>query len=130
MSDSILINTKKILGIAEDYTVYDFDILTFINSAFSTLTQLGVGPSVGFFITDDTDLWADTNLPNDQLAMVKTYVYLKVRYLFDPPATGYLTEAMENQIKEHEWRLNIFREIIFDEEAQLNGYDILDGGSA
>lgn len=116
MSDSILINTKKILGIAEDYTVYDFDILTFINSAFSTLTQLGVGPSVGFFITDDTDLWADINLPNDQLAMVKTYVYLVARFLFDPPATGYLVDAMSKQIKEHEWRLNVFRELELEED--------------
>jgi hypothetical protein len=110
MENSILISTKKVLGIAQDYTVFDLDIITHINAAFSVLNQLGVGPIEGFFIQDETATWDDFIVPPNQLHLVKTYVILKVRMLFDPPATGYLVGAMENQLKEYEWRLNVFRE--------------------
>jgi hypothetical protein len=110
MEQSILISTKKILGIAEDYTVFDLDIITHINTAFSTLTQLGVGPPTGFMIQDETAEWAEF-IENDlQNNSVKTYVFLRVRQLFDPPTTSYLIAAVDNQIKELEWRLNVHRE--------------------
>lgn len=129
MTDSILNSTKKILGISDDYTVYDLDIITLINAAFSTVSQLGVGPSGGFFINDAAANWSDINLSAEQLAMVKTYVYLKVRFLFDPPSTGYLVEAMDKQIKEYEWRLNVFREIDLDDQmTNYEDWDVLDGG--
>jgi hypothetical protein len=110
--DSILNGTKKILGLDSDYLAFDFDIITHINAAFSTLNQLGVGPEDGFFIEDSTANWEDFVVPANQLNLVKTYVYLKVRFLFDPPTTSFLLEAMSNQIKEYEWRLNLFREVL------------------
>ena len=112
MEQSILISTKKILGIAEDYTVFDLDIITHINSAFSTLTQLGVGPAAGYMIEDADDVWDDfIDVDLDfQYNSIKSYVFLQVRQLFDPPQTSYLISAVEKQIQEFEWRLNVHRE--------------------
>jgi hypothetical protein len=111
MEQSILISTKKILGLPQDYTVFDLDVITHINTAFSTLTQLGVGPPEGFMIEDESEVWDDfINPPDHQYNSVKSYVFLKVRQLFDPPQTSYLITAMEQQIKELEWRLNVHRE--------------------
>jgi hypothetical protein len=112
MEPSILKSTKKILGLADDYTVFDLDIITHINSAFSTLTQLGVGPAAGFAIEDETAEWAAFGdfVTDTQLNSVKTYVYLKVREIFDPPQTSYLSAAMRKQIEELEYRLTVHRE--------------------
>lgn len=111
MEESILTSTKKILGIAADYTAFDLDVITHINSAFSTLTQLGVGPAAGFVIEDNTLKWADfVDADDHQYSSVKTYVYLKVRMLFDPPSTSYVIDALNKQIQELEWRLNVHRE--------------------
>jgi hypothetical protein len=112
MEQSILNSTKKILGIAEDYTVFDLDIITHINTAFSTLTQLGVGPADGFMIEDATAVWTDFDPVDDDRLYnsVKSYIYLRVRQIFDPPATSYLISAFEKQIQELEWRLNTYRE--------------------
>jgi hypothetical protein len=110
MEQSILISTKKILGIAEDYTVFDLDVITHINSAFSTLTQLGVGPADGFMINGDEEVWTDFIANDLQYNSVKSYVFLKTRQLFDPPTTSYLISAVEKQIQELEWRLNVHRE--------------------
>lgn len=109
---SILTTTKKILGLEELYTAFDLDVTTHVNTAFSVLSDLGVGPEEGFFIEDATAEWEDLTIPADQLNMVKTYIYLKVRFLFDPPGTSFLLEAMSNQIKELEWRLNMKREVL------------------
>lgn len=110
MEQSILTSTKKILGIDEEYTVFDLDIITHINTAFSTLTQLGVGPSSGFMIEDESATWGDFLGEDLELNSVKSYVFLRVRMLFDPPATSYLISAQEKQIQELEWRLNTHRE--------------------
>lgn len=111
MEASILKSTKKILGLDADYTPFDLDVITHINATFSILNQLGVGPEASFFIEDDTAVWSDfAGVPANQMNLVKTYVYLKVRILFDPPATSYLITAATDQIKEYEWRLNVFRE--------------------
>jgi hypothetical protein len=108
--DSILTSTKKVLGIDESYTAFDVDILMHINSVFVTLNQLGVGPAVGFAIEDETTTW-DAFLGTDlRLNNVKSYIYLRVRMLFDPPATSYLIEAMKTQILELEYRMNYYRE--------------------
>lgn len=111
MEESILKSTKKILGLADDYTVFDMDVITHINATFSILNQLGVGPEEGFSILDDSAAWSDYTVPSNQLHLVKTYMYLKVRYLFDPPTTSFLLESIATQIKEYEWRLNVFREV-------------------
>lgn len=110
METSILTNVKKVLGIAESYTAFDEDILMHINAAFSVLNQLGVGPVNGFMIEDAGTEWEEFVVPPNQLHLVKTYIFLKVRLLFDPPTTSYLIDAATNQIKEYEWRLNTFRE--------------------
>jgi hypothetical protein len=110
MSDSVLRNTKKILGLDEDYTAFDDDVIMHINSVLSTLNQLGIGPDEGFAIEDDSETW-DTFLGDDpRLNSVKTYIYLRVRILFDPPTTSYLINSMNEQIRELEWRLNVQRE--------------------
>lgn len=110
MDDSILNSTKKILGLAEDYTAFDLDVITHINSAFSIVNQLGVGPTTTFVIEDSGAKWADLELSNEQLSMLRTYIFLKVRMLFDPPTTSFLIEAVNKQIEEHEARLSYSRE--------------------
>ena len=110
MEQSILNSTKKILGIADDYTVFDLDIITHINTAFSTLTQLGIGPVVGFMIEDADSEWEEFIGEDNRYNAVKSYVWLKVRQLFDPPTTSYMITAIEKQIEELEWRLNASRE--------------------
>lgn len=110
MTDSILYSVKKILGIHEDDPAFDPDILMHINGVFSTLQQMGIGPDTGFEIVDETATWGTYLNGNLALNSVKTYVYLRVRLLFDPPTTSYLIDAMNNQIKELEWRINTTRE--------------------
>lgn len=112
MESSILISTKKILGIEESYEVFDLDIITHINSSLSIVCQLGVGPTEGLAIEDEFTDWTDLGIPQNQLSLVRTYVFLRVRMLFDPPTTSFLIEAMENQIKEHENRLSYYREAL------------------
>ena len=107
--DSILTSTKKVLGLAEDYTAFDQDVVLHINSVFSTLLQLGVGPEAGFMIEDKTAVWSDF-LTDIRLNNVKTYMYLRVRMLFDPPSTSFHISAMKEQIQELEWRINVYRE--------------------
>lgn len=107
---SILNSVKKTLGIPEDVEVFDVDIIMHINSVFATLQQLGVGPASGFAIEDETDEWQDFIADDPRFHSVRSYVYLRVRLLFDPPTTGYHMEALKEQIKELEWRLNSLRE--------------------
>lgn len=103
--ESILTSIKKLLGIAEEYTHFDQDIIMHINSALFTLTQLGVGPSAGFSIDDAEDVWNDF-VDVSRVEAVKTYVYLNVRLVFDPPTSSTVIDAMDRRLKELEWRLN------------------------
>lgn len=113
MADSILDNTKKALGLVPEYTVFDSDILMHINTAFATLTQLGVGPTDGFMIEDKDKTW-DTFLGSDpKLNLVKSYVYLRVRVIFDPPQSSFVLDSMKQQLQEFEWRLNVHAEGAF-----------------
>ena len=105
--ESILTSIKKLLGIEEEYTQFDADIIMHINAVFLNLTQLGVGPSEGFLIEDDTAIWEDFIGNSSQLQAVKTYMYLKVKLLFDPPLSSSVTESMNRMIAELEWRLNV-----------------------
>ena len=107
METSILTSIKKMLGVAEDYTEFDEDIITHINSVFLNLTQLGVGPEEGFMIENDTSVWEDFINDSIQLQAVKTYMYLKVKLLFDPPLSSSVTESFTRMIAELEWRLNV-----------------------
>lgn len=110
MEDRILVSTKKILGLPEEYTAFDLDVITHINAAFSVLTQLGVGPAEGYMIEDDEALWTEFITEPIKANMIKTYVYLKVRSLFDPPTTSFLIEAVNKQIAELESRISAQRE--------------------
>ena len=110
MENSILKSVKKVLGIDATYTAFDEDILMHINSVFSTLHQLGIGPDGGFHIEDDTALWTDLIGTNARQNSIKTYVSLKVRLIFDPPQTSYLVDALNHQIQELEWRILSYRE--------------------
>lgn len=106
----ILASVKKTLGIDDSYEIFDADILMHINSVFSTLNQMGIGPADGYMIEDDTAEW-DAFLDGDpRRNAVKSYIYLRVRLLFDPPSTSYLIDAMKTQITEMEWRINVYRE--------------------
>jgi len=106
--ENILESVKLMLGIQNDYTAFDQQILLHTNSVFVILNQLGVGPS-NIFTADSASLWGDF-LVNDStdLNLVKSYVYLKVRLLFDPPTSSFAIEAMNKQTQEYEWRLNVF----------------------
>ena len=109
--ESILTSIKKLLGISEENTDFDADIIMHINSVFTTLTQIGVGPSEGFYIEDKDSEWQEFIMDLNKLQAVKTYIYLKVRLLFDPSSLGASTlAAYERQIQELEWRLNVIAE--------------------
>ena len=136
MSDSILTSTKKALSIAEADTSFDDDIIMYINSVLSILEQIGIGPEGGFEITDASATWTDFMGANPKLNKVQSYVYLRVRLLFDPPQAGYLIQMQTDQYKEMEQRLSTDYELInwvdptatteVDDELVL----IIDGGSA
>ena len=122
--ESILTSIKKLLGIAEEYEHFDADLIMHINSVFSILTQLGVGPSEGFMIEDSTASWNDfipwskDNKHALLLQAVKSYVYLKVKLLFDPPTSSAVMDSTNKMLSELEWRLNIAAESISKEENQ------------
>lgn len=124
---SILTSTKRLLNIEESDTSFDLDIVTYINTAFSTLNQLGVGPEDGFFIEDNTADWADYLVPANQLHLIKSYVALTARMKFDPPATSYHTASLEEEIEELVFRIHIFREVELAGSAPPPDF-ILDGG--
>lgn len=108
MEDSILKTIKKMLGVDPNKTSpFDTDIMLDINTTFSILSQLGVGPSAGFKITGDTETWSFYTNDDVKLEMVKTYVFMKVKLMFDPPLSSAVTEVYNKQIAELEWRLNV-----------------------
>lgn len=107
MSDSILVSIKKLLGITEEYDYFDADIIMHINMAFMVLYQLGVGPKNPFSIEDASATWSDFMGDSTDLAGVKTYVFLKVKLVFDPPQSSAAMEAIKQNIAELEWRLNV-----------------------
>ena len=105
--ESILISIKKLLGIEENYTHFDEEIKMQINSALMSANQLGLGPPDGFAIEDESATWAEFVKDRKDLHGIKTYIYHKVRLAFDPPQTGPLVDAINKQIQELEWRLNV-----------------------
>ncbi len=110
MSESILTSTKKVLGVDAEYTVFDTDLVMYINGALGTLDQLGVGPADGLTIEDDTATWDDLEAGPKQLKLVKQYVAQKVRLAWDPPGTSFHIDALKRQIEELEFRINVNRE--------------------
>lgn len=130
MEQSILKSTKKILNVGDDPS-FDLDIITHINTAFSHLNQLGIGPDEGFAIEDESEEWVGfLDAPIAIVSAVKTNVYLRVRGLFDPPELPHVLTAMQQQLQESDVRLSIMRE---NEEWFLPDPDLPDvisGGDA
>lgn len=110
VTDSVLTSIKKMLGILEEYEQFDSDLIMHINSTFSILTQLGVGPSKGFLIEDKNTAWSDFVSDESRMMLVKSYMFLKVKLLFDPPLSSAVLECYKKQIEEYEWRLNVIAE--------------------
>lgn len=106
-SDSILMSIKKLLNVEHDDQAFDTDIGMGINGVFMTLHQLGIGPDEGFFINDADTRWSDFSDDKTLIETLKMYVYLKVRMIFDPPASSIVADAINQRISELEWRLNI-----------------------
>ena len=118
--DSILTSIKKLLGIAEDYEHFDQDLIIHINSVLSVLTQLGVGPSEGFSIEDENATWNDFIPEDKRLSSIRSYVYMKVKLLFDPPLSSSVMESMNRMISEFEWRLNVAVEPTQSNKEEVN----------
>lgn len=124
MDESILKTIKKMLGLPEDYDAFDQDLIIHINSVFANLQQIGISPPEGFYITNESAKWSEFFEGRMTLQNVKTLVYLKVRLIFDPPSTSFAITAIENQIREQEWRLSvegpIFKPVVVvvDEEVE------------
>ena len=131
MDQSILNGVKKVLGLDPSYTAFDQDILTYINTALSTAAQLGVGSSP--YIDDANATWQMLELPKEQIDLLRTYVNLRVRILFDPPTSSFLKDALEGQLKEYEWRLSTEREYansLAELDPELTDqYVVIDGGT-
>lgn len=105
--ESILKTIKKLLGISDEETHFDTDLIIHINSVFSTLHQIGVGPNKSFSIQDDKETWDNFIEDDSNFNNVRTYMYLKVKLLFDPPLNSNVMSSMERQISELEWRLSV-----------------------
>lgn len=106
--ESILGSVRKMIGgIAEDESPFDPDLIIHINSVFTIVNQLGVGPKVPYSIKGEDETWADFWGDVEVIEMVKSYMYLKTKIIFDPPSSGVLHEALERQITEFEWRLAV-----------------------
>jgi hypothetical protein len=105
--ESILATIKKMLGITADCTHFDNEIIVHINTVLLTLSQIGVGPDVPASISGDADTWVGTFGDMRNIEAVKTYIYIKVRLLFDPPASSYVLDSLNRTAQELEWRLNV-----------------------
>ena len=105
--ESILNSIKKLLGIEPDDTSFDQELIMHINSVFMVLTQLGLGPTAGFVITDASTEWNDYLSTRTDLESIKSYIYLRVRLFFDPPQNSFLVDSIKKQCEELEWRLNV-----------------------
>lgn len=122
MIDSILTSIKKLLGINESYEHFDSDIIMHINSVLAILVQLGVGPEAGFSISGKSETWADFLGDNPvNLEGVKTYIYMKVRLIFDPPSTAAAIDSMNRLVNEFEWRLCATADANREATASQNG---------
>jgi arginine/ornithine N-succinyltransferase beta subunit len=111
MIDSILLTIKKMLGIDQNFDGFDIDLIIHINSALMILNQLGVGV-INFKITGSGELWSGFLGTDADIESIKSYIYLKTRLTFDPPANSFLVDAIQKEIKELEWRLQIQKDFI------------------
>jgi hypothetical protein len=110
VTGSILDDTKKLLGLAPDYTAFDTDVIIHINTVLSTLSQLGLGSDGGMSIIDNTVTWTSLFGSDPKLNNIKSYMFMRVKMMFDPPQTSFALDAYNKQIQELEWRINVQRE--------------------
>ena len=119
--ESILTSIKKLLGIEEEYEHFDPDIVMHINTVLMDLTQIGVGPEEGFRIEDETTVWTDFISDTIALEAIKSYVYLKVKLLFDPPTSSAVIESTNRLLNELVFRINLTAESLNKKEENQNG---------
>jgi hypothetical protein len=117
--ESILTSIKKMLGISEEYTHFDADLIMHINSVLTILTQIGVGPSEGFSIEDKNAVWTDFIPESSKLEFIKSYTYMKVKLLFDPPLTSAVIESINRITSELEWRIQVAVDPVENEEEVI-----------
>lgn len=134
MTDSILVSIKKMLGLDDEYTPFDTDVLVHINAAFMTLCQMGIGPKEGFSVTDYDQTWSDFLTNKVMLGGVKTWVYLQVKMLFDPPTNSFVMDAYKTQAEQILWRLNVQAESVermpfMREEGLIRGANPINVGT-
>lgn len=125
MPDSVLNGIKDALGVAEANTAFDAQLVLHINSVLSNLNQLGVGPSEGVAITGSTEEWSAALDDDVLLNNVKSYMFLRVKLLFDSPTNAAYLSSIKEQIKEAEWRIRVYA----DETTDLSNVTVIDGGS-
>ena len=107
MANSIFNSVKKVVGLLGDDGSFDEDILLHINSVVSTLRQLGLSIPADFYVRDDVQTWQDLLGEFRDLDLVKSYMTMKVRLMFDPPSSSFGLKSMEEMVKEYEWRINV-----------------------
>lgn len=118
MEESILKTIKQLIGCPDDFEQFDLDLIVHINSAFATLTHLGVGPKEGYRITGADNAWSEFEDNAQKLSLIKDYVYIKTRLLFDPPTSGSLMDSLKEQLKEMEWRLYMIYDPISEDDEK------------
>ena len=118
MEESVLKTIKQLIGCPDDFEQFDLDLIVHINSAFATLTQLGVGPKEGYRITGADNEWSEFEDDVQKLSLIKDYVYIKTRLLFDPPTSGSLMDSLKEQLKEMEWRLYMLYDPISEDDEK------------
>ena len=116
MEESILKTIKQLIGCPDDFEQFDLDLTIHINSAI--LTQLGVGPKEGYRITGQDNVWSEFEDDAQKLSLIKDYVYIKTRLLFDPPTSGSLMDSLKEQLKEMEWRLYMLYDPISEDDEK------------
>ena len=112
MNEQILTSVRHAIGLGEEHTYYDSDLILHINSTFDVLHQIGAGPTEGFAIEGELETWNDyfNREPARVINFVKTYMYISVKLLFDPPQNSFLVKSLEDKQKEYEWRINVAAE--------------------
>ena len=118
MEESILKTIKQLIGCPDDFEQFDLDLIVHINSAFATLTHLGVGPKEGYRIIGADNVWSEFEYDAQKLSLIKDYVYIKTRLLFDPPISGSLMDSLKEQLKEMEWRLYMLYDPISEDDEK------------
>jgi len=128
--ESILKSIKALLGIQEEQDNFDTELIMHINSALFVLNQLAVGPKEGFRIVDEKETWVELVGNRDDIEIIKSCVFLRVKIIFDPPATSYLITNLKEQLEEYEWRLNIHVESNEYEESEVTAGSLSGTGSS